>query len=462
MFQIQTFCAWVAFFYIVMDHFLVYYFYDIFMVFDKLSKNYSSIAKEFFITLPFMISWLAKIYDQTLPENSDQRLSEDHFLLKLQYIYIPVYWNLSFIREELQEIMETFLAKNQQRTGTNTKSLMLMIEISISILELCFLINHFERIGKYPNDFSILNSLWYIIVTLSTIGYGDVSPTTFVTKIIVVIRSLAFYKYLLARWSLYSKIRNYWHITGGSFNFDPYSNNFSDEFVIFSTTDFNEEVLADFIKEFFSVEENRHFKILVVTHEDYSDEIKEILDTLKVENSVSANQIQYYRGSLIMEEDLHRLCARYAQACFIITARGTANPIQEDLRTIMRSMHFRAYAPDVSLYIHILKIQSKSRIGFAETVMCDEEMSHAMFALNSRIPGISTAVVCMCHTINHNDDHHDDDDAVLDEWEEHIKRSVELEIYDVEVLDSKIFENFIAYLSFLYRFLRFSIGQLPG
>jgi hypothetical protein len=231
-------------------------------------------------------------------------------------------------------------------------------------------------------------------------------------------------------------MRRYTKVTGGIF-----TDHSKDEFVIFSTTTYSEDVLADFMKEFYSVDDNRHITVLILSHEDYSDEIKESIENLILENSVARNQVKYFRGSLINEHDLDRLSARQSESCFIVTARSCHDSIQEDQRTIMRAIHFRTYAPGSPLYVHVLRIRSKSRIGFAETIMCDEEMYHSMFALNTRIPGISTAIVCMCHTIEDRDHH--DDDMELDEWEEHIKRSVELEIYDTEVIDSAIFQPFV-------------------
>ena len=52
-----------------------------------------------------------------------------------------------------------------------------------TIFRICF-VHHFEQLGT---NIDIFNSYWFVIVTFSTVGYGDISPGHWTSKLVVTI-----------------------------------------------------------------------------------------------------------------------------------------------------------------------------------------------------------------------------------------------------------------------------------
>ena len=67
------------------------------------------------------------------------------------------------------------------------------------IFSLCF-IHHFERLG---NKISLFDTYWFVVVTFSTVGYGDISPAHWTGKVIITIFIIAALMYLPPKVSIF-------------------------------------------------------------------------------------------------------------------------------------------------------------------------------------------------------------------------------------------------------------------
>ena len=194
--------------------------------------------------------------------------------------------------------------------------------------------------------------------------------------------------------------------------------------------------MADFLNEFYQPDSAKSVKVVILSCSEKSNEISSKIAELEFENKVT-NKVSYFQGSAIRAHDLERVEAKNAEAAFILTTRNAANREAEDQRTIMRAMHIHSYAPNIKVYVHVLKIKSKLHVDFADQILCDEELSHAMFSLNCRIPGCSTAMALLCHTTQ------GEPDEDMLEWQKQINNSVDFEIYDQPVHSSIIFKKYV-------------------
>ena len=402
--------------YFLFYHTLYLYWYDFTKVKEEISNNIWLVILELVNTIPFLLSFMG--------------------MSLAKYIWLPIFLNIWIVKEEVKDTFVGRRGSNHTRTWA-----FLIVDMICNVLTTALFINHIERAGKYPAHFNIMNSIWFLFVTVLTIGYGDIVPTTGISKIVMMISFSLLYKAVVGSYGQLVALFEETKATGGEFIYNTGEDGKakkSADFVIFCTTTFSEDITADFMNEFYSVEENRAMKVVILNATDKTSEIDRAIAKMRNANEIPGDFVNYYKGSLILESDLERISAKYAKACFIVTHRSSHDAIQQDQRTVMRAMHLKTYAPNVKIYVHLLKIQSKLHVEFADCVTCDEELNHAMFALNCRIPGISTAMVCMCHTTQGKEE-----DEEFEIWEKHINKSVDFEVYDREVMKSRIFQHFL-------------------
>merc|ERR1719204_1871746 len=140
-----------------------------------------------------------------------------------------------------------------------------------NVLTTALLINHIERAGKYPGNFNIMNSIWFLFVTILTIGYGDIVPSTGISKVVMVLSFGLLYKAVLHSYGELVALFEETKATGGEFIYNSGEDDTkqkSPDFVIFCTTTFSEDITADFMNEFYSVEENRSMKVVILNATD--------------------------------------------------------------------------------------------------------------------------------------------------------------------------------------------------
>lgn len=91
-------------------------------------------------------------------------------------------WKLNINRPIITCIFQMYFGFQRTTMKINVSNLWVSIIIHICICSICG-IQHLERIGKKLNLF---DSLYFCIVTFSTVGFGDVTPETWSSKLFVV------------------------------------------------------------------------------------------------------------------------------------------------------------------------------------------------------------------------------------------------------------------------------------
>ncbi|ELW68069.1 Potassium channel subfamily T member 2 [Tupaia chinensis] len=193
-------------------------------------------------------------------------------------------------------------------------------------------IQHLERIGKKLNLF---DSLYFCIVTFSTVGFGDVTPETWSSKLFVVA--------MICVALVVLPIQDYYVV------------------------------------------------ILCPTEMDV--QVRRVLQI-----PMWSQRVIYLQGSALKDQDLLRAKMDDAEACFILSSRCEVDRTSSDHQTILRAWAVKDFAPNCPLYVQILKPENKFHIKFADHVVCEEEFKYAMLALNCICPATSTLITLLVHT----------------------------------------------------------------
>lgn len=194
------------------------------------------------------------------------------------------------------------------------------------------------------SDWSFLNSTYFIIVTLSTVGYGDFSPSTMQGRIytffIIVIGIVVFT-------GVISELGKQTNEARGSGHF--VKNSRTRHIVITGTPTLSD--LVHFLSEFYSDtrQSNVAAKVVVlVEHPNWSD--TEWFQYIAC-NQFLQNRLQFLTGSPLNVTDLQRAKLGSADAAFILTSPSTGkDPYLQDTSTIMIVLAIRNARNDVPIY----------------------------------------------------------------------------------------------------------------
>ncbi|KAI8089736.1 uncharacterized protein BX664DRAFT_264101 [Halteromyces radiatus] len=226
-------------------------------------------------------------------------------------------------------------------------------------------------------NYSILDSLYVVMVTLSTVGYG-----VMMTLIVV---SLAVLPSLLADVARTLQKRNDGggHVSAGSLPF------------ILIVGSFRPEQVNDILGGFLDREHAEpHLNVIFLDVNPPSEELK-----LMERNSMWGHRIQFLHGSVLNEDTLIRIRARYAKAIFTISDDNASDHAKEDERNTVRlwSLYCFTVIHNVPIYTYNLSPSTAIYQKVAKEIICVGEFKQYLLAMNCRCRGVSTLLTNLLH-----------------------------------------------------------------
>ncbi|KAI7863740.1 hypothetical protein BDF14DRAFT_1733553 [Spinellus fusiger] len=228
-------------------------------------------------------------------------------------------------------------------------------------------------------NYTILESLYVVMVTLSTVGYGA-SRLVMMTLIVIAIAVLP---------GLISDVLNTFrkqnegggHVSRGAIPF------------ILIVGSFNPEQANDILDGFLNTAKS-HLSLVFLDINRPTEELK-----LMERNSMWGHRVQFLYGSVLNDETLKRVQARYAKAIFTISDQYATDPGKEDERNTVRlwSIHCYTVSNNVPIYTYNLSPSTAIYQKVAEEVICVREFKQYLLAMNCRCRGASTLMTNLLH-----------------------------------------------------------------
>ena len=314
-----------------------------------------------------------------------------------------------------------------------------------------------------PKHLDYLTCIYFVIVTLSTVGFGDISPDTQLGRILVtgmigvnLITIPAMVNKVLALIQARSKYR---------LHYKPVANRNHSHIILAGRAPKDAAVLNNFFSEFFHSDRSgmnsndAMREVLVFGHDDPEEDVRirfvlfhifqYIMTVLsahfmllfiflcitKVRVFMAHPNIRargvYIRGTVMQEEDMSRIAAGDAHACFIIADKEALNSALEDEANIIRALVARNFNDKLRTFVQLLRPESVSLLGEDEvdTAICTGELKMQLLAGATNCLGINTLFDNLCtHTAR---------DMNVDRvpWMDEYVRGYEKEMYSIEVPD---------------------------
>ncbi|XP_068724952.1 potassium channel subfamily T member 2-like isoform X3 [Montipora capricornis] len=347
------------------------------------------------------------------------------FYDRLRNLWLPLFLNCWIARSALDTMLNDLhrLVLRQQSALSQKVLIVFATVMCILFTGVCG-IHHLERPVQKPWHF--FECIWFIVVTFSTVGYGDFRPDDELGRLFVIIMigcALILLPIELEQLAFHLVTRQK---EGGRFNRMLAG---SEKHVVLCATTPRATMLIDFLNEFYADVRLQDHHVVLLCPSELDSALRILLQV-----PVWSQRVTYLKGSALIDEDLIRARVEDAVGCFILTDRYADDREAADKHTILRTWAIQDFAPTTHLYVQILKPENKFHVSFAEYVVCEDELKHALLASNCVCPGISTFFTLLLHTLH--------EQRGSEDWHEMYGKCAGNEIYDIRLGESKMFRPF--------------------
>ncbi|XP_077585030.1 calcium-activated potassium channel subunit alpha-1a isoform X7 [Stigmatopora nigra] len=313
-------------------------------------------------------------------------------------VFVSVYLNrswlgLRFLRAlRLIQFSEILQFLNILKTSNSIKLVNLCSIFISTWLTAAGFIHLVENSGDPWEDFqnSQILSYWecvyLLMVTMSTVGYGDVYAKTTLGRLFMVFFILGglamFARYVPEIAALILNRKKY----GGSYN----STRGRKHIVVCGHITL--ESVSNFLKDFLHKDRDDVNVEIVFLHN--------ISPNLELEALFKRHftQVEFYQGSVLNPHDLARVKIESADACLILANKYCADPDAEDASNIMRVISIKNYHPKIRIITQMLQYHNKAHLlnipswnwKEGDDAICLAELKAGFIAQSCLAQGLST------------------------------------------------------------------------
>ncbi|XP_012288856.1 calcium-activated potassium channel slowpoke isoform X17 [Orussus abietinus] len=319
----------------------------------------------------------------------------DYFTIPPSFvsIYLDRTWiGLRFLRAlRLMTVPDILQYLNILKTSSSIR-LAQLVSIFISVwLTAAGIIHLLENSGDpfeftNPQQLSYWTCVYFLIVTMSTVGYGDVFCQTVLGRTFLVF-------FLLVGLAIFaSSIPEIIELVGSR---SKYSGEYKREHGkrhIVVCGHITYESVSHFLKDFL--------------HEDREDVDVEVVflhrkpPDLELEGLFKRHftTVEFFQGTIMNPIDLQRVKVHEADACLVLANKYCQDPDAEDAANIMRVISIKNYSDDIRVIIQLMQYHNKAYLlnipswdwKQGDDVICLAELKLGFIAQSCLAPGFST------------------------------------------------------------------------
>ncbi|XP_039306661.1 calcium-activated potassium channel slowpoke isoform X34 [Solenopsis invicta] len=320
----------------------------------------------------------------------------DYFTIPPSFvsIYLDRTWiGLRFLRAlRLMTVPDILQYLNVLKTSSSIR-LAQLVSIFISVwLTAAGIIHLLENSGdpfefKNPQQLSYWTCVYFLIVTMSTVGYGDVYCQTVLGRTFLVF-------FLLVGLAIFaSSIPEIIELVGSRSKYSgEYKREHDGKRHIVVCGHITYESVSHFLKDFL--------------HEDREDVDVEVVflhrkpPDLELEGLFKRHftTVEFFQGTIMNPIDLQRVKVHEADACLVLANKYCQDPDAEDAANIMRVISIKNYSDHIRVIIQLMQYHNKAYLlnipswdwKRGDDVICLAELKLGFIAQSCLAPGFST------------------------------------------------------------------------
>lgn len=282
-----------------------------------------------------------------------------------------------------------------------------------------------NRIEEDP-EITFGDAIYFLLVTIATVGYGDIAPLTASGKAVaaaVIIITFTVIPTELSRlnqlMALQSQFRKVYRPVMGN----PHIlivGHVSEPRCLLDL--FRELYHPDRLLEAGVVNSLTDLPCVIVGPDEPNEGIINLLD-----HPMLQGRVKYIKGSVMSDEDLCRVGADVARACFVLVSKSSADADKTDQDTVLRLLAVRNYNPDLEIYAQIVSLVHCEYISEADAdhVLCLDQIKLSLMAKSTLCPGLVTLISNLFQSSGISSSEQDRQVG----WEKEYMEGLSLEIY---------------------------------
>ncbi|XP_034145674.1 potassium channel subfamily T member 2 isoform X7 [Esox lucius] len=357
----------------------------------------------------------------------------------LRNLFIPVFLNCWLAKKSLEIMINDFHRATQRTQSAMFYQVVILISTLFCLIFTCICgFQHLERAGE--KKLTVFDSWYFCIVTFSTVGFGDVTPSVWPSKLLVIIMISVALVVLPMQFEQMAYLWMESQKSGGNYSRRRAE---SEKHVVLCVRSLKIDLLMDFLNEFYAHPELQEHYVIILCATEMDPQVRRVLHI-----PLWSQRVMYLQGSALKDKDLIRAKLDNANGCFILSSRcevdRTAAVCTVDHQTILRAWAVKDFAPKCPIYVQILMPENKFHVKFADHVVCEDEFKYAMLALNCICPATSTFITLLVHTSQGLEG-----SQSPVQWHQTYGTCSGNEVYNIALMDSVFFSEYIG-KSFTY------------
>ncbi|KAF9585452.1 hypothetical protein BGW38_002343 [Lunasporangiospora selenospora] len=317
------------------------------------------------------------------------------FISNGQHLYVPYFLQSLALVSRVQQMLNFYIDIGVSDLPMDPlKSKMIVFAAYIVTLIYCavsaFQIAEYDQLIESGDHNNLLKLLYFVLITMSTIGYGDVTPKNQIGYAIVILVITAVVS--VFPWMIGGIIDALEQAKAGEGIFKTGGH----KFMIISGSLHSAQKLANVLNGFWFTNKeysNSSFKIVILGLSEPSKEVQALLQSARYKN-----RVVYLKGTPLDSKDLERIQARYAEGIFIIADRNSPfTPQEEDRHNTLSTLAFRNVS-DSAIYTYNLLPETEIFQKMAATqVVCADELRQVLLAFNCMQQASATLILNLLH-----------------------------------------------------------------